>query len=186
MCPNLLLENRGILVLVKIQKFILMFSNITIALIIVAAALGRMLIGLNLYGYDEVLLTFSFWLYFYGASQGSYENSHIKADLVSAFIKNEKIKSTLNLTTMIITAAVNAVFVFWGYEFFKWTVIQGQATVGLRIPIWIPQSAIFIGLILMFIYHILHIIDRLRLRRHGIYDLPDKSGIGTDGPSERV
>ena len=36
----------------------------------------------NFYGSDEVIMLFAFWLYFMGAVYGSYENSHIKADLL--------------------------------------------------------------------------------------------------------
>ena len=46
----------------------------------------------NFYGSDEVIMLFAFWLYFMGAAYGSFEDSHIKADLLSVYLKDMHIK----------------------------------------------------------------------------------------------
>jgi TRAP-type C4-dicarboxylate transport system permease small subunit len=162
----MLTRYRGVRILVKVQRIILMVSNISTAALISAAALSREIFHLNIYSYDEVLIVFAFWLYFFGAANGSYENSHIKADIVYALVKNIKIKAGVGIGALVVTTAVNAVLVYWGLIFLSWAIVKNPVSTGLDIPVAVPQSAILIGLSLMLLYHVLHLIDHVKNYRN--------------------
>lgn len=174
MYPDSLLLKPGLALLAKAQQAILMVCNISTAVIIIAAAVARLFAGISLYGYDEIILILAFWLYFMGASQGSYEDSQIKADILFAFLKSPKAKSNVALSSTLLTIIINGVFLVWGFQFFFWTVQTGTMTTALRIPVAVPQSGIFLGLALMFLYHCIRFADIIHHRRRGIYMLPEE------------
>lgn len=169
MYPDSLLLKPGLALLAKAQQTILMVCNISTAVVIISAAVARLFAGISLYGYDEIILILAFWLYFMGASQGSFEDSQIKADILSTFLKSPKAKSNIALSSTFFTIIINGVFLVWAFQFLFWTVKTGTMTTALRLPVAIPQSGIFLGLTLMLLYHCLRFADIIRCRRRGIY-----------------
>lgn len=141
-------------ILLRVVRFVMVsYSVISTACIIYSLTL-RYIFQKNFYGSDEVILMFAFWLYFMGAVHGSYENSHIKADLLNVYIKNLRVKDVMGLIAQFLTIVVNAILLFWAWDYFLWGLNKMPLSTGLKIPLVIPQSAIFFSLLLMVFYHI--------------------------------
>ncbi|KUO48990.1 MAG: hypothetical protein APF76_10180 [Desulfitibacter sp. BRH_c19] len=143
--------------LVKFQQTIMIICSILIILGISAQAAFRYLLQLDFYGLDEFIVIIAFWLYFMGSSYGSYEQSHIKADIVSVYIKNQKIKDFLKLIASSITTGISLLVTYWALDFFIWGIVKQAKSPVLSIPMVIPQSAIFIGFILMSLYSVVYL-----------------------------
>ncbi len=159
--------------LVKAMRFVMIVCSATTTGCILAAVFIRYVLKGNFYGSDEIILIFAFWLYFIGAAYGSYENSHIKADLLNMYIKNMHYKDMVNLAAQTLTTAVNGVLLFWAFEFMLWAIEKNPLTTALKIPILIPRAAIFVGLSLMLFYHAYYLFTNFRcFKRFGYFSVP--------------
>ena len=69
--------------------------SLTVTGIIFLAVLLRYVFHSDLYGYEEIVVIFAFWLYFIGGSYGSYTRTHITADVVSVYVPDGKLKGFL-------------------------------------------------------------------------------------------
>jgi len=118
----------------------------------------RYVLEKNFFGMEEVIVIFAFWLYFIGGSYGTYERSHISADLTSVYIKNEKFLALIKAFISLITLFLSLLFTYWAIEFFMWGLQHPSKSPSLQIPTIIPQSSIFFGFILMSLYLTVHFI----------------------------
>jgi len=143
-------------------------SFMRVALVICGACL-IILVGMSVFlryilhtsfvGTDDLIVLFAIWLYWLGGAYGSYEGSHISADLTNVFIKNEKLKSRINIVVKLITALIAGVFAYWSIaKYAIWNIQAGTTTTGLRIPYLTSNIALTICLCLMFMYAIYHFV----------------------------
>jgi len=154
-------------------KYAMILCSVSSTACIIIAVVLRYIFKSNFYGSDEIILMFAFWLYFTGAVYGSYENSHIKADLMNVYVKNIRIKDFINLVAQTAMIAVNVTFVTWAWNYFVWGLEKMPLSTGLKIPLVIPQSAVFFGLLLMLFYHIVYLIRNVFRYIHiGYYSAP--------------
>lgn len=135
----------------------------------------------NFYGSDEVIMLFAFWLYFMGAVYGSYENSHIKADLLNVYIKNMRKKDAVALLGQFLTIVVNTIVLVWAIRYFGAEIAKGGLSTALKIPLVIPKSAVFFGFLLMEFYHVVYFIkNTLTFVRKGYFSEPQDGDYVTD------
>ena len=135
----------------------------------------------NFYGSDEVIMLFAFWLYFMGAVYGSYENSHIKADLLNVYIKNMRKKDAVALLGQFLTIVVNTIVLVWAIRYFGAEIAKGGLSTALKIPLVIPKSAVFFGFLLMEFYHVIYFIkNTLTFVRKGYFSEPQDGDYVTD------
>lgn len=89
-----------------------------LVVIISAATVMRYVLEMDLYGYEEWIKIFAFWLYFMGAGFGAYAGTHVSADLVQSYVKEGTFKRLLIFTKTFITLGVTLLFTWYGYDFF--------------------------------------------------------------------
>ncbi len=147
------------------QKVILVFCSLLLAFVFFAVVILRYIFHADLFAYEEWVLVAAFWLYFIGGAQGSFENTHIKADFINAWIKNVKVKWAIGNFVIFLELLVGIVLSYWGYlmvledvsKFPNW-----PATVAWKIPFVLPKLGIFVGLVLMAFYTALHLYVGIR------------------------
>lgn len=149
-------------ILLKTEQALMIICSSAMALLIVFNVVLRYVFNQNFYGSEEIILIFAFWLYFLGAAYGSMENSHIKADLANVYIKNQRAKEGVALIAMMVTTTVNLIILKWALDYMIWDIIKMPKSTGLKIPLIVPQSAIFVGLALMAFYHVYYLVTGLR------------------------
>lgn len=144
-------------------------TSITLAVLISAATFVRYVLHGDLYGYEEWVKLFAFWLYFSGAAIGAFNGTHVSADLVNAYVPEGIIKRLLVTLKCVITLGVSLLFVWYGYEFFMFgfmgplgTGIALPKTTIWRIPLWTSYLAIFMGLIFMAFYFLMDLLRSLK------------------------
>ena len=76
-------------VLVILQKIILALASTFVFLAMVIEVFVRYVLKSDLFGIEEVILAAVFYLYFFGGSLAGYEDSQIKADLISGALRNK-------------------------------------------------------------------------------------------------
>ncbi|MGI6181127.1 MAG: TRAP transporter small permease [Agathobaculum sp.] len=154
-------------------KWLMIIGSVVSTACMVYAVIVRYIFTGNFYGSDEVIMLFAFWLYFMGAAYGSFENSHIKADLLNVYIKNMRVKDGIAVFAQFCTVVVNTVILVWATRYFTSEIAKWGLSTSLKIPLVIPKSAIFFGFLLMEFYHVYYLQRDLRTYfKKGIFSEP--------------
>ena len=160
-------------ILQNIIKVVMIVGSVVSTACMCYSVILRYVFKQNFYGSDEVIMLFAFWLYFMGAVYGSYEDSHIKADLLNVYIKNLRIKDALALVAQALTILVNTIVLVWAYRYFLMEINKWGLSTALKIPLVIPKSAVFFGFALMEFYHVYYFIHNiLTYVRKGHFTVP--------------
>lgn len=145
----------------KLLKFGLIVSGVMVTLIVFAATVTRA-ISVDFRGYEEFLVAFAFWLYMFGAAYGSFEGSHITADILSLIIKDSILKDVLDILKHTLTFVLGLMFLTWAFELVQWTILMGTKTPNWRIPMTIHQSSMLFGLAVATFYHAVRLYNEIK------------------------
>jgi len=166
-------------------KFVMIVCSAVTVFCLICSTILRYVFNSDWYGVDEIILLFAFWLYFMGSVYGSYEDSHIKADIVSAYVKNVRVRGFITLIAQIVMIGVNLVFLTWAWDYFMWGLERMPRSTALKIPLVIPQSAVFVGLLLMSVYQIAHFaVSVYRYVRFGYIPVPQADATAPENTEE--
>ncbi len=157
--------------LLKAERAILIISSLSVVAIICAAVFMRYILHSDLFAYDELVMIAAFWLYFIGAAYGSYQDNHIKADIIQISLSpnHPKASAIIGLIARGLEVIFAATISYWGWSLIAWQFKFMGRTMGLGIPIAVPQSAIVIGFFLMTLYAVVHFVKELGNFNKGMY-----------------
>jgi TRAP-type C4-dicarboxylate transport system permease small subunit len=145
----------------RFLEFGLIVSGILVTCITFSAVIARAF-NINLLGYEEILIICAFWLYMFGTAYGSYEDSHIKADIIVVMMKEGFKKDLIAILRNALTLILGIIMLSWAVQLFMYTIENGQQTPVWRIPVTISQSSIMFGLTVGTFYHIVYLYDEFK------------------------
>ncbi len=109
---------------------------------------------------QEIAIYLYMWTMLAAASYTLQSGKHINVDLVIMHLP-ARVKAVLEIATSAIGAAFCAVVAVQAYEMIAVTLRFGKVTATpLRVPMWIPQSALLIGFLLLTFQFVFIILDR--------------------------
>lgn len=142
------------------------FATLVLPVTFLLVVIFRYVLHMDLFAYEEWLLPISFWLYFLASGVGSYEGSQIRADIFESLFKTPSAIWWRRVVLGIVEATITIVMVYWGWLMVVSDVASypyWQKTIALKIPFFIPHLGIFIGLIFMAFYTLLHVFVLLKV-----------------------
>ncbi len=148
-----------------IKRLILIISSLIMALTFCLVVVMRYIFEADLFAYEEWILVIAFWMYFIGGAVGSYENSHIKADFLLTVLKTARAKWVLVNVTLTLEFIICSILCYWAFLMIQEELVaypEWQRTSALQIPFIVPRLSIFIGLMFMAFYTLLHLYSGLR------------------------
>lgn len=130
----------------------------------------------DLFAYNEWLLMVCFWLFFMGGALGTYDGSHINADLLDYLTEDQRLRWLRKLVVTVIEVVVSIALVYWAVlmiydeieSYPNWTV-----TPALKIPFLIPRVGILVGLLMMSFYSALHLYALIKTRTRAVQAVAD-------------
>lgn len=160
----------------SLVEWLMIICSVGCSGVIIISTIMRYFFTKNWYGSDEIILVFAFWLYFMGAVYGSYEDSHIKADILASLEKNIRKKDAISLIAQAILVVVNFVLILWAVPYLTDAIVRMPSTTALSIPLFIPRIAILMGLVLMEFYHVYYFIkNNINFRKFGYFSTPNEN-----------
>lgn len=157
--------------LIKIQRTIMLVSILVSSLAIMIEVIMRYVFKFSIIGIEELAAYFAFWLYFIGASYGSYERSHVKAELTHLIFKNPRHYAWSRVVTSIISFCLALYVIPWAYDYVEWGFVkneQSRSTLfGSSYPVVFFQASILVGLALMCFYFLVETVQWLQLLLKG-------------------
>lgn len=141
----------------------------------------RYVLERDLFAYEEWLLPISFWLYFMASAVGSYQNKQIRADILETYFSSVKAIWIRRVVIGVIETIIAFAIVYWAFlmisrEFAAYPF--GQKTIALKIPFLVPRFGIFLGLVFMAFYGLLHLYVMLRF---GVEVIEEEQALRTEG-----
>ncbi|MDO5114510.1 MAG: TRAP transporter small permease [Synergistaceae bacterium] len=137
--------------LLKVQRFIMFLTTVLMLVILGAVVLARYVLHADLYGYDEIVLVDSFWMYFIGAAYAMSKEEHIKADILATMM-GEKLLAVAKLAAGILQTSINFIFVVLAYNMVARSIETWTVTSLWNIPYFIPQTAILLSFVITALY----------------------------------
>ncbi len=168
----------------KFLKFGLIVMASLVTLITFAAVITRSF-NINFQGYEEILIICAFWLYMFGAAYGSFEKSHITADIIVATMPEGYTKALIAMLRNAVALVLGMVFLYWAFNLFQWTIEMQTKTPVWRIPVTVSQSSLLFGLSVMTFYNAVYLYDEVKafilryVKKIDVSDLPidDMKGV---------
>ncbi|MDI9493311.1 MAG: TRAP transporter small permease subunit [Bacillota bacterium] len=145
--------------IIKLVRIILILCSASAILFIVISVLTRYVFKVSMFGVEEIILLIAMWLYFIGGVYGSYKDNHITADVLSTYVKSEKIKRALRIFVTGLCLVISIILAVWGIIYINWSFQVGGATVGLQIPMIFLRMPLFIGFIMMCLFNLYHFVN---------------------------
>ena len=119
---------------------------------------------MDLFAYEEWLMPICFWLFFMGGAVGTYEDSHINADLFDNYFKSPRALWIRKVSIIAVELIITLFLVYWSFlmiqdEFAAYP--RWKMTIALKIPFVVPRLSILLGFALMAFYSALHLFRSL-------------------------
>lgn len=144
----------------SIERILLKICCFLVFVVLIISVFMRYVFKSDLYGIEEFVAILAMWMYMLSASYSSYEDSHIKADILDTYIKNQKVLALDHLVVEIISTMVQGVFTVWGFQYAAWSFDMGNLSPYWKFPMFISQVSLAVGLSLMLIYNIYHCVKK--------------------------
>ena len=164
---SLIIDSKGDLLIHKIMKGILVATSAAIILLVTFYVIIRYITPINFNGFEEIVILLVVWLYFIGSANASREKSHIAADMLDLFIKQETTKQRIKLLSQFVGFAVLAIMLYLSIDYLKFNAEYHAKTVIFGLPMFIYHASLVIGLILMLFYDTCYLVMSLTGLRRG-------------------
>jgi TRAP-type C4-dicarboxylate transport system permease small subunit len=152
--------------LLKLLRIIMLIGISVSTSAVMAEVIMRYVFKSSIIGIEELAAYFAFWVYFIGASYGSYERSHIKAELTHLIFKNPRHYAKSRAVTSIISFTLALYAIPWAYKYVEWGILrheQSRSTLfGNTYPVVLFQASILFGLVLMCFYFLVEAVQWLQ------------------------
>ena len=159
---------RPVRMMLAVKSVFVCVASLIMAATFLCVVILRYGFGADLFAYEEWLLIICFWLYFMASALGTYENSHVNADLLNYLTDDERLRWIRSLVVCSIELVVTLFAVYWAVLVLRDEIVSypyWQATIALKIPFVVPRFALLLGFGLMAFYSGLRLWVLWKLRR---------------------
>lgn len=151
--------------LLGFKNFVIVTASLIMFVTFGFVVVGRYVFSTDLFAYEEWLLIICFWMFFMASAMGTYDKSHVTADVLGFVIEDPRKLWMRNVCVEIIELLVTICIVYWAYLMLADEISyypNWQTTIALKIPFLVPRTGIFLGFVLMGLYTALHLYALLR------------------------
>lgn len=149
-------------VMAAVQRGFLFALMSLLSLAMMAEIVTRYFFHTSLFGLEQFIGYTAVWLYFIGASYGSYERTHIKAEFVNVLIKTRRKRNAVRAFSAAVSTAMSVVFAKWSWDFCVESVRMKETTPTQGVPMIYFQAALLVGAVLMIVYFTWETVDYSR------------------------
>ena len=132
---------------------------IAIVLLVFVSVVMRYIFKSSFQGMEELIMLFAFGIYFIGAALSSREETQITADVMSLVVKKPRSKNLLRAFQNLVDGVLIGICGVFSLEEMLFVLDAGSRTAGLKLPLWVVYTVIFIGLFLMAFYALVHSVE---------------------------
>lgn len=142
-------------------NWIMTITGIATCSLIVAAGFMRYFLKMDFYGYEELTLFCAFWLYFMGSAIAGKKDTHINANMMSMFCKNQTVLNIMELIKVIISLVICSVATKWCFDYVMFSLQMGAKSNVFKLPNVIAQFPMLISFFAWTLYIIRDLIKTM-------------------------
>lgn len=128
-----------------------------LVILVVAQIFLRYVLKLPLLGIEEVMMYPIIWLFMIGGASASLRDEHIECGMLESFVSNPKILSVFNTFKYFSSFAISGVLCYYTFQMAGYSLKLWKTSGTLYIPMFYAEVAMFVGMLLMFIYSAYHL-----------------------------
>lgn len=132
--------------------WIMTLTGIATCTFIVVAGCMRYFLKMDFYGYEELTLFCAFWLYFMGSAIAGKKDTHINANMISMFCKNEAVIKVVDLVKIVISLVMCVFATKWCFDYVLWSIQLGSKSNVFKFPNVIAQFPMFVSFLVWTLY----------------------------------
>ncbi|MEP2783320.1 MAG: TRAP transporter small permease [Pseudoruegeria sp.] len=151
----------------KLQRLILILSGAALTLLVFVQVVSRYLLGISIFGIEELASFTAVIMYFFGATHGAWERGHISASLVELVLPAGRVRHLAELLTSIVTVALSTWMTVWAWKYLAFVVKRGTVSLETDIPMYAIVSVIPFCLSLMTFYFCVEVLMRAQVLTSG-------------------
>ena len=144
---------------VAAQRGFLCFIMALLTVSMFAEIITRYFFNTSLFGLEEFVGFTAVWVYFIGASYGSYERSHIKAEFVEVLFRKPRSANAVKTLAGVVSTWMSLIFTKWSYTFVMESIQMDERSPTYDVPMVLFQSALLVGAVLMTVYFLWETIE---------------------------
>lgn len=150
-----------------LQRFLLLACGSALTVLITVQVFTRYVLGISLFGIEELASFVAVYLYFIGASHGAWERGHISASLMELVLPEGRARQGVAILASAITVNLCAWMAVWGWQYLAFTIGRGTMSLETGIPMAFIVGIIPVCLTLMTVYFVVELLDHFRRFRQG-------------------
>ncbi|MCA1298062.1 TRAP transporter small permease [Stappia indica] len=146
----------------RVQRILLVVCGAALTLLIAVQVFTRYVLGISIFGIEELASFVAVYLYFLGASHGAWERGHISASLVDLVLPVGRARLALSVLAGLITVVLAGWMSLWAWQYLDYTIGRGTMSLETGLPMAWVYAIKPVGLSLMTLYFVVELLERLR------------------------
>ena len=147
---------------ILLMRGIAVFLVLLLTVLVVIQVILRYVFKAPLMGIEELMLFPTIWLYMLGGANASQQRNHIDCGVLSVYIKRPRTMMVLEILRSAISMLICSWLLYWAYWYFNYSFNMWKVSDMLYIPMFLGESAIFIGLALMLFFGLHELVDNIK------------------------
>ena len=135
-----------------VYDYIMVIAGSAVVLLIMAGAFMRYILKMDFYGSEEIILLFGYWLYFIGSISAARGSSHLSANMVNVFTKNQQVIRLFALIRDVLSLVICLLAISWCADYWEWTWELKPVTSVRRIPYYFQQFTMCLSFLMWGVY----------------------------------
>ena len=148
---------------IAFQRIIAVFLVLFLTLLVMIQVILRYIFKAPLMGIEELMLFPTIWLYMLGGANASQQRNHIDCGVLAVYIRRPKTLMLLEILRSVLSMLICGWLLYWAYWFFNYSLNMWKVSDLLYIPMFIGESAIFVGLVLMMFFGLYELSDNVKI-----------------------
>jgi TRAP-type transport system small permease protein len=147
---------------IRLQRLVLLLCAAALTLLVFVQVVTRYLLGISLFGIEELASFVAVYLYFIGATHGTWERGHISASLVDLILPEGWPQHMMAVVAVIITTVICGWMTLWAWQYLGFVIHRGTVSLETGIPMYWIVAVMPVCLSLMTLYFCVEILLRVR------------------------
>jgi TRAP-type C4-dicarboxylate transport system permease small subunit len=144
----------------RLQRLVLLVCGALLTALVAIQVFTRYVLGISLFGIEELASFIAVYLYFIGASHGAWERGHISASLVELVLPEGKARKVMAIFTSLLTLVLSGWMTVWAWQYLAFTIKRGTMSLETGIPMAWVHGVMPVGLSLITLYFAVELFDR--------------------------
>lgn len=146
----------------KLEEYLLCGSLVVTTLIVFLQVIMRKIFNNSLTWSEELTRYIFIWQIWLGVSIAQRNKQHIKVELLSSIVKNEKVVAIVDIFATIVMIAFNIFLVINGAALVEQMITRGNLSGAMRMPMWIVYLAVPVSAFILCLRLIAQVVEDIK------------------------